>query len=239
MSQRIGAGADWRQEINTNLKQAELVISCLTPENLKAPWIFYEAGVLFGNNQSQTLLCPYLFDLETNNDELLDSPLAHIELLKADREGTKKIVNAINKNAKNSKDDVDKKFERSWNKLDDALNRIPKPSDVFARNWLWKDGQKIKIHKNGKCESFVRGDKINEGKWIKSYFDKYTFVIIWETQPVSDILKLSADHQKLEGYNSGGGYVTAEVDKTSNELPFKPEYVSATGPKGLERRPDS
>jgi hypothetical protein len=160
--------------------------------------------------------------------------------MKADKVGTKKIVDAINETAKEPKHEVDKKFDRSWNELKDALNKIPKPSDVFASSWLWKDGQRISIHENNECESFKGGIQINAGTWKQSDSDKYTFTIMWNMQQVSDILKLSADHRRLEGHNSCGDYVTAEVDGRPNELPcLKLINLGPTGPRAPERKPDS
>lgn len=42
----ISAGTDWRVKIKNELKSCSLGILCVTNENIKAPWIFYEAGAI-------------------------------------------------------------------------------------------------------------------------------------------------------------------------------------------------
>lgn len=42
----IAAGTDWWVKIKNELKSCSLGILCVTNENVKAPWIFYEAGAM-------------------------------------------------------------------------------------------------------------------------------------------------------------------------------------------------
>ena len=42
-------GARWTAEIEAELNNAELGISCVTHDSHDAPWLNFEAGYLFGN----------------------------------------------------------------------------------------------------------------------------------------------------------------------------------------------
>ena len=46
----IASGEDWYKKIEDELKESSLGIMCITKENVKAPWLYFEAGALVGNN---------------------------------------------------------------------------------------------------------------------------------------------------------------------------------------------
>lgn len=49
-TQDIASGEDWYNKIKGELQSSSLGIVCVTKENVKAPWLFFEAGALIGNN---------------------------------------------------------------------------------------------------------------------------------------------------------------------------------------------
>src|SRR5258705_12105319 len=58
----IATGARWRTNVSSELEKCNFGIICLTPENLRAPWIHFEAGALskaVGNSH----VAPMLLDL--------------------------------------------------------------------------------------------------------------------------------------------------------------------------------
>ena len=42
----ISSGDDWWNKIKTELKKCKLGIACITKENLRAPWIYFESGAM-------------------------------------------------------------------------------------------------------------------------------------------------------------------------------------------------
>jgi hypothetical protein len=68
----IGGGSKWQPEIVNKLKETNVGILCLTSDNLKAPWLLFEAGALSKLSET-TLVCPYLLHLEKSQVEF---PLA-------------------------------------------------------------------------------------------------------------------------------------------------------------------
>lgn len=43
----IEKGSKWAQAVTGELERASFAVLCLTPENLTAPWLLFEAGATF------------------------------------------------------------------------------------------------------------------------------------------------------------------------------------------------
>lgn len=124
-SKDIFAGDDWDKEINERLGELNFGIICLTPENLQAPWINFEAGALSCKIKNKTLVCPYLIDLEPKD---VAPPLSRFQLVKANKEGTLKIVESINRAVKENPLDkhfLNETFDHWWPKLEEVLSNLP------------------------------------------------------------------------------------------------------------------
>lgn len=44
--QDIGKGREWWEELHEKLEQAKFCLICVTSENVRSPWIYYEVGVI-------------------------------------------------------------------------------------------------------------------------------------------------------------------------------------------------
>lgn len=62
----IASGDDWWNKINKELKKCKQGILCVTKENIKAPWIFFEAGALVARDVPTI---PLLFNCSINSLE--------------------------------------------------------------------------------------------------------------------------------------------------------------------------
>jgi len=126
----IAPGDRWSVSLADQLEDAHFGIICLTPDNLKAPWLHFEAGAL-SKIVEKSHVCPYLFDLESKNVEY---PLALFQSIKSDKDGTKRLVRAVNDALENepklSEKKLDETFDVFWQKLDDKLRAIPEPQEV-------------------------------------------------------------------------------------------------------------
>jgi hypothetical protein len=120
----IDQGARWSTEIAVQLQDSKIGIICLTPENLREPWILFEAGAL-SKTLDQTFVCPYLIDLDTVD---LEWPLAMFQATKADKESTKLLMKTINhaldKRAL-AESRLDGIFEVWWPELEQKLRGLP------------------------------------------------------------------------------------------------------------------
>lgn len=128
-SSDIDKGARWSTEVSNQLAESSFGIICLTPENLKSPWILFEAGAL-SKTIENTLVCPYLFQVEPRDVEW---PLAQFQLTKAEVKDTLQLVHTMNFAQGNEQSlpesRIDKAFKHWWPILEQDLTTIPKDND--------------------------------------------------------------------------------------------------------------
>jgi len=120
----IERGVRWSPALTRELEQTKVGIICLTPDNLKAPWILFEAGAL-SKTVEASYVCPFLFRVE-NSD--LEGPLAQFQTAKAQKDDTRELMHTINKSLGASalkEGTLDQAFEKWWPDLEDRLHRIP------------------------------------------------------------------------------------------------------------------
>ncbi len=123
----IEKGARGLDEVAKALVGMKFGISCLTPENLDAPWLLFEAGALSKTIDDKTRLCTYLLgNLEAHH---VKAPLGIFQATRALKEDTRKLVQTINRAV--SEDPVkheylDELFDAMWPKLDKVLSDLPR-----------------------------------------------------------------------------------------------------------------
>jgi len=122
-TQDISSGGRWSLSLGEQLQEQNTGILCLTPDNLTAPWILFEAGALskwLGNS----LVCPYLFRVESTE---VTGPLGQFHMEKADKEGTRKLLATINNAAIDRKLEsvhLQESFDMWWPRLEEKLASI-------------------------------------------------------------------------------------------------------------------
>jgi len=105
-------------------EEAGFGIICLTPENLNAPWVLFEAGAL-SKSLDGSRVCPYLFGFEPTE---LTGPLVQFQAVQADRADTMRLLGAMNRalgEGRLADVTLEKVFEKWWPDLDAALSRVP------------------------------------------------------------------------------------------------------------------
>jgi hypothetical protein len=131
----MASGTHWPTHLGSELHEANFGIICLTPENRDQRWILFEAGSL-SNALEGGRVCPYLLGLE-NAD--VPPPLGLFQASKADKEGTRKLIQSINDSLEKVKGKylspqrLDTSFERFWQDLDKILIDIPPPPPATER----------------------------------------------------------------------------------------------------------
>lgn len=92
MSDRdIPSGARWSHLLSKSLEDSELAIICLTPYNLVAPWLHFEAGAI-AKRVTESSVFPLLIDVETSE---LPGPLNQFQAVKADKEGIRSLMRSL------------------------------------------------------------------------------------------------------------------------------------------------
>src|SRR5215469_1511601 len=87
----IPTGARWLHSISSELESSDFGILCLTPENLRAPWINFEAGALSKKDNSRVV--PMLFELQKRD---IKPPLDQFQAAVFDRDGVQSLLRSIN-----------------------------------------------------------------------------------------------------------------------------------------------
>ena len=123
-SKDIAKGRDWFRELQDVLEQTKICLICVTPENVRSPWIYYETGAI-ATNGPDVLICPYLFGVAPNM--LVDGPLGKWQCTVADRDDTWDLIKSINENALAGKHDpalLEGNFHARWPQLAQRLESI-------------------------------------------------------------------------------------------------------------------
>jgi hypothetical protein len=126
----IDKGTRWREEVATALDTMKAGIICLTPENLSAEWLLFEAGAISKARDPKTRVWTYL--LGGLRPQHLKEPLAMFQATTAEKVDTPKLVDSINKNLDPTVPEsrVTNLFDKLWPDLEKDFAAIPAPSGV-------------------------------------------------------------------------------------------------------------
>lgn len=120
----IEKGARWHSEIAVHLNDSRVGICCLTPENLDAPWLIFEAGAM-SKQLDKPFVCTFLFDLKPTD---VREPLAQFQATRAEKADTLKLMltldRALGENPLGEAR-LTTAFEQWWPRLETALGKIP------------------------------------------------------------------------------------------------------------------
>ena len=124
--QDIEAGSRWASEVSTMLQESDFGVVCLTPENLKAPWILFEAGAL-SKMIDKSNVVPFRFGLDATD---VAPPLSQFQGVNADKEGTYRLVMSINRARKTPipQEKLERTFDLWWPQLEQKINEVPEAS---------------------------------------------------------------------------------------------------------------
>ena len=120
-SEDIERGARWFSDIGDNLESVNFGILCITPENLRAPWVMFEAGAL-SKNLDQSRVTPLLIGVK-NSD--IEGPLSQFNTTAVDKSEILKLLKTINKqlgDLRLPEESVQKAFEKWWPELEELLS---------------------------------------------------------------------------------------------------------------------
>lgn len=124
-SKNIGLGERALDNIKNELETSSFGIVFVTKENIKAPWINYEAGAI-SNSLGVKKVIPVMYDCELI--DLDNSPLRQFQAAKdLEQENVGRIIMAINsvsEEFKLSDDRVERAFNQWWGVLKDELAKI-------------------------------------------------------------------------------------------------------------------
>lgn len=122
-SKDIDKGKQWFGELQGFLAEATSCIICVTPENVRSPWIYYETGAIAAKKHD-VLICPYL--IGTGTSMIADGPLAQYQCTEATRADTLALIRSLNKALANPHDDglLTGNFDSKWPEFEQELTRV-------------------------------------------------------------------------------------------------------------------
>ncbi len=127
-SEDIDKGSRWSIDIAKELEDSSFGILCVTPQNIDAPWLNFEAGAL-SKAFTTSNVSPFLFGLKPS--ELKKSPLLQFQSTLYDKKDLLKLVLSINSALGKEKLDESKLkqtfdvwYEKLKNNLDPLLKEI-------------------------------------------------------------------------------------------------------------------
>jgi len=126
----IEAGMRGIHEIFSQLESARVGVICLTPENLTAPWLLFEAGAISKQMNDKTRVCPYLLSLSPSE---IPKPIAEFQAVTSDEEGTRKLMRTINKSLDRgglADDMLNRAFDVWWPELRESLDAMKREDTV-------------------------------------------------------------------------------------------------------------
>lgn len=135
-SRNIAVGARWYEELSQQLGDSRYAVICVARDNLRAPWLNFEAGAV-SKSFPENSVCPYLLDLQA--PDIRDSPLGAFQACSADKEGTFRLVASLNTclGDRGLKDaELRRSFDRAWPDFDAHLSQlrasVARPNEIFV-----------------------------------------------------------------------------------------------------------
>ncbi len=202
--------------IAKNLEETQFGIICLTPENLNAAWLLFEAGAL-SKSQEDARVWTFLYELE-NTD--VQGPLSQFQHTRAKEEDVRKLLQAINR-ASDPPSVTDQQlqvsFDRGWPELEEKLSNIPVTTEVSApkrteRELIEESLTLLRKLAAGENDSYL-GPALNvdNQEWSSLEILKYKFELIEsqsvppaDLRPEVDELVLKARRQRTRIKNLRG-----------------------------------
>lgn len=117
----IGKGENWNNVLSKGLNDCNFGIICLTPENVTAPWIHFEAGALAKTLNSR--LSSVMLGINTSD---IKGPLSRFQNTKFERNDFFKLLQGINAASDSplKPEKLDYLFDALWERLDKEIEQI-------------------------------------------------------------------------------------------------------------------
>ena len=125
-SEDIDKGGRWLKDIAGELETSSFGILCVTPDNVEAPWLNFEAGAL-SKAFNDSRVTPFLFDLKPSD---LSGPLTQFQATLNTKDDVLRLIHGINSARGDEKlehEQVVKSFDKWWEDFQYQLTKIEVP----------------------------------------------------------------------------------------------------------------
>ena len=117
----ISPGGRWFDEVLAQLEQTDFCLICLTPDNVRSPWLYFEAGAIAAKHR-QARVCTFLTGISPS--QVGPGPFAQYQATNSDSEGVWLLVRELNKSLKDRTHDeglIKTAFQANWPRLREYL----------------------------------------------------------------------------------------------------------------------
>jgi hypothetical protein len=122
-SEDIDKGSRWLSTMAGELQDCNFGLICLTPENLNAPWIHFEAGSL-SKIIDRSKVVPILFRLDPSD---VKGPLTQFQMVNFGKDEIYSLLKTINNADEEPKLDenrLKRVLDKFWTELDDSIKNV-------------------------------------------------------------------------------------------------------------------
>jgi len=125
-SEDIDKGARWSVDVSRELETSDYGILCVTPDNLSAPWLNFEAGAL-AKSFEKGRVTPFLFGIKRSE---ITGPLLQFQSTVYERSDVIRLLKSINSSsdARLEPSRLERAFDIWWPRLQDAMQSLEKAS---------------------------------------------------------------------------------------------------------------
>jgi hypothetical protein len=221
-SKDIDKGKQWFGELQDFLGDATSCIICVTSENVRSPWIYYETGAIAAKKQ-EVRVCPYLVGIGVSM--IADGPFAQYQCTEATKDDTFALIRSLNKALAKPHDEglLCGNYENIWPEFEQELGRILEmespasadfvetEADILARCNLSAearrllvaaaggDGQVLYTRNSSGCNTQAGGQVLNEphnrrseAKWEQAIKDLVACDLLTPRGYKGEVFELSA-----------------------------------------------
>lgn len=127
ISEDIGKGERWSEELAEELNDTDFGIICITKNNSCMPWINFEAGAVskaIPKAVHEPWVVPFLFKIDRAE---ISAPLQQFQAATADKDGVFRMLVSLNNRLGKEQlthDLLEQEFETWWSELEGKLNRL-------------------------------------------------------------------------------------------------------------------
>jgi hypothetical protein len=119
----VAHGARWSDALHAQLAKSKVCVVCVTPENVRSPWLYYEAGVIAAK-LGDTAVCPYLVGVPLK--DIAPTPLDLYQATEATKGDTLKLLHTLNRRLERQFESaiLEGNFEARWPQLERRLEKV-------------------------------------------------------------------------------------------------------------------
>ncbi len=142
-SKDIDKGKDWFRELQSVLSETRLCLICVTPDNVRSPWIYYEVGAIAATDPD-VLICPYLIGVSPSM--LSDGPLGKWQCTVAEEGDTLELIKSFNTNALSSRHELamlEENYRANWPSLFEKIEPILLSEEDDSQGFVQTDADHL------------------------------------------------------------------------------------------------